>query len=77
MPNKDGTGPQGLGPMTGRGLGNCNGNFQGSRIRNRGRRCPARFAVGFSKDEEKKILEAELKSLEIEKQAVEDRIKAI
>lgn len=23
MPNKDGTGPQGLGPKTGRGMGNC------------------------------------------------------
>ncbi|MBT7228974.1 DUF5320 domain-containing protein [Candidatus Parcubacteria bacterium] len=24
MPNKDGTGPEGKGPMTGRGAGNCN-----------------------------------------------------
>jgi hypothetical protein len=24
MPNKDGTGPEGKGPMTGRGLGRCN-----------------------------------------------------
>lgn len=23
MPNRDGTGPQGKGPMTGRGFGNC------------------------------------------------------
>jgi hypothetical protein len=23
MPNKDGTGPEGQGPQTGRGLGNC------------------------------------------------------
>ena len=23
MPNRDGTGPRGAGPMTGRGLGNC------------------------------------------------------
>ena len=26
MPNRDGTGPQGGGPKTGRGLGNCNTN---------------------------------------------------
>ena len=26
MPRKDGTGPEGQGPMTGRGTGNCNGN---------------------------------------------------
>jgi len=25
MPNKDGTGPEGKGPKTGRGLGNCEG----------------------------------------------------
>lgn len=24
MPNKDGTGPEGKGPMTGRGMGQCN-----------------------------------------------------
>ena len=24
MPNMDGTGPAGMGPLTGRGLGNCN-----------------------------------------------------
>ena len=28
MPNKDGTGPNGQGPMTGRGMGNCNGGGQ-------------------------------------------------
>ncbi|MBU0731941.1 DUF5320 domain-containing protein [Patescibacteria group bacterium] len=26
MPRQDGTGPQGQGPMTGRGLGNCRGS---------------------------------------------------
>ncbi|RJQ33686.1 hypothetical protein C4566_03210 [Candidatus Parcubacteria bacterium] len=26
MPNRDGTGPEGKGPKTGRGLGNCAGN---------------------------------------------------
>jgi hypothetical protein len=25
MPNKDGSGPEGKGPKTGRGLGNCSG----------------------------------------------------
>ena len=28
MPNQDATGPQGNGPMTGRGLGRCGGGFQ-------------------------------------------------
>jgi len=46
MPNKDGTGPEGKGPLTGRGLGNCKGTRtcpRGSRSRSgqgkgRGRR---------------------------------------
>ena len=33
MPNRDGTGPEGKGQMTGRGLGPCNSNKRG-----RGRR---------------------------------------
>lgn len=43
MPNKDGTGPEGKGPKTGRGDGNCdpkqgdsgNGNRGGRRLRRR------------------------------------------
>lgn len=31
MPNRDGTGPKGQGPRTGRGLGNCNNNANGGR----------------------------------------------
>lgn len=41
VPNKDGTGPEGLGPRTGRQMGNCNGtkaNTVGSRPRGQGRR---------------------------------------
>jgi len=28
MPRRDGTGPEGKGPKTGRGLGNCGDNFK-------------------------------------------------
>jgi len=35
MPNRDGTGPQGKGPLTGRGLGPCQ-NIQGRPMRQRG-----------------------------------------
>ena len=35
MPRKDGTGPMGVGPITGRGLGPCTGAR------------PARYGVGF------------------------------
>ncbi len=31
MPNRDGTGPAGRGPMTGRGFGFCGNRFYGSR----------------------------------------------
>jgi len=30
MPNRDGTGPQGKGPQTGRGMGNCKGSNSGN-----------------------------------------------
>ena len=40
MPNKDGTGPQGKGPKSGRQLGNCKGaEPQESFGRGNGRRC--------------------------------------
>lgn len=37
MPNKDGTGPNGQGPKTGRQMGNCNGAIPQGNFR-RGRR---------------------------------------
>jgi len=84
MPNKDKTGPNGQGPMTGRGLGLC-GNGSGMRRgfgrgcgRGFGRaRCPPKFAVGFSKEDEKKILEAELKEIETQKEEPANRIKEL
>ena len=74
MSGQDRTGPMGQGPMTGRGLGLC-GRGQGLR---RG------FGFGFrnqvqpvelSKEQEKKILEAELAELESEKTEINKRLK--
>ena len=75
MPNGDGTGPLGEGPMTGRGFGWC---VHGMR---RG------FGMGFgfrneipnilTDADEKQILEAQLKQLETEKQAIERRLKEL
>jgi hypothetical protein len=66
--------------MTGRGLGSC-GNGQGMRRgcgRGLGRaRCPPKFLAGFSKEEEKKILEAQLNEIETEKQQINKRLKEI
>jgi len=82
MPGQDGTGPNGQGPMTGRGLGSCGKGLGLGMRRGFGRglgraRCPAKFAVGFSKEEEKKILEAELKEIDTEKQEIAKRIKEL
>lgn len=79
MPAQDGTGPNGMGPMTGRGLGPC-GQGRGFR-RGFGRGFCGFFGSGMArnanltKEEEKKILEAELKELENEKKAIEKALK--
>ncbi|MBU0979907.1 MAG: DUF5320 domain-containing protein [Nanoarchaeota archaeon] len=73
MPGNDRTGPCGEGPMTGRGLGQCGrGLARGFNGRGyRRRRAPEPQAP--TNEEEKRILEAELKELETEKQALEKR----
>ena len=58
MPGYDRTGPRGEGPLTGRGLGPCGGGFR----RGFGRRYAE--PVTLSKEEEKKILQAEKKEIE-------------
>ncbi len=70
MPNRDGTGPQGFGPLTGRGFGRCQG---------RNRRV-GRFFFGSrnpSESEEKRLLEDELAEIDLEKQEIEKRLKRI
>jgi len=80
MPGQNGTGPLGQGPMTGRGLGPCGRGLRRGFMRfgrGMGWGCWPRYAepVALSKDEEKKILEAELKEIEAEKQDIEKRLK--
>ena len=60
MPNDNGTGPFGEGPLTGRGMGLCGRGF---RLR--------RVPVFLTESEEKKILESE--KVEIEKRLKELR----
>ena len=61
MPNKDQTGPMGAGPMTGRGMGSCNGGF------GRGRGCGMgmgrRGYNALAGSEKKTILESEAQCL--------------
>ena len=77
MPAQDGTGPLGQGPMTGRGLGPCCYWMPRGFSRGFGRGFGFRKQVILTKDEEKKILEAELKEIELEKQEIEKRIKEL
>ncbi len=81
MPAQDKTGPNGLGPKTGRQLGNCEGatptvgrGFGCGMRRGFGRGCGRGMGFGrnvvLSKDQEKTILEAE-------KQEIEARLKEL
>lgn len=75
MPRFNGTGPLGQGAMTGRGFGPCgNGMRMGS---GRGFGLGCRRQVAPTKDEEKKILEAELKQIGLERQEIEKRLKEL
>ncbi len=96
MPQFDGTGPQGRGPMTGWGRGPC-GAGQGFGRRGFGRGpgfgrglgrgfgpgfrgwSPADWSepVALSKEEQKKILEAELAELQKEREAIEAKLKEL
>lgn len=82
MPYGDGTGPMGRGPMTGRGFGPCarGRGFEKGFGRGRGfgfRQMAFSEPVVLTGEEEKKILEAELKDLETEKTAIEKKLKEL
>ncbi len=75
MPNIDRTGPLGYGPRTGRCLGPCGRGLRRGFGRNTGYGRGYSFvSAGFSKEEEKRILEQELEELELEKKEIETRI---
>ena len=75
MPGFDRTGPKGLGQLTGRGLGPCGRGLAFGRGYGRGFRYSE--PITLSKEEEKKILEAELKEVEAEKQEIAKRLKEL
>jgi len=86
MPGQDRTGPSGQGPLTGRGLGPCGAGGRGIGFRRgfgrgfgRGRGFGLRVAepVALTKEQEKKILEAELAEIEAEKAEIGKRLKEI
>lgn len=69
MPARDGTGPFGEGPLTGRGLGPC-GRGVAFR-RGYGRRLSRR---AFNQIDERQLLEEELSELEKEKESLKKRL---
>ena len=84
MPAQDKTGPRGQGPLTGRGLGPCEG------FRQSFRRCGMGFGRGFgfgrvpfvervalTKEQEKKILQEELAELGEERKGLEEALKKL
>jgi hypothetical protein len=87
MPQGDGTGPMGQGPMTGRGMGYCAGfNMPGFANAGFGRGLRRGFGRGFgfrrfpqsvelTAEQERKILEAELAEVEAEKKELEKALK--
>jgi len=77
MPGLDRTGPSGYGPLTGRGLGPCSGGFKRGFGKGYGRGFGFRRQLPLTKDEEKEILEEELKEIELEKQEISKRLKEI
>jgi len=88
MPAQDGTGPRGMGPRTGRGLGPCGtgyGRGYGMGY-GRGRGYGQGYRMGYgpgyaaqpyepTKEEQKKMIEAELKGLDEEKKALQKMLK--
>jgi len=86
MPGYNGFGPQGRGPLTGRGFGSCRDSGRGfrrgfGRSSGRGFRDCGFFNEPFSrplnKEEEKKILEEELNDLDEEKKAIQEKLKEL
>ncbi|MFA6424653.1 MAG: DUF5320 domain-containing protein [Phycisphaerae bacterium] len=81
MPRQDGTGPLGQSLMAGRGLVPCGRGMRRGFGMGFGGRCQERAeaaeTVMLNKEEQKKILEAELKDIETEKAAIEKKLAEI
>lgn len=82
MPNRDKTGPSGQGPLTGRGMGPCGGGLRRGMGRGFGRFMGLRCRywsnpVELTKEDEKKMLEQELKDIESDKEAITKRLKEL
>jgi hypothetical protein len=79
MPAIDKTGPNGQGPLTGRGLGPCGSGFARGFGRGCGRRAyPSVDSTRtITKNQEKEILEQELEEIEAQKEEIKKRLKEL
>ncbi|MGM0629263.1 MAG: DUF5320 domain-containing protein [Patescibacteria group bacterium] len=75
MPKLDGTGPEGAGPLTGRGAGNCKGSVR-RRFAGMGRGFRGRFRRPMlgQRQTERETLEREREILKEELQEIEDQL---
>jgi hypothetical protein len=69
MPFRDGTGPSGQGPRTGRGAGNCAGQGGAGRFVGRG--------FGIAPEQERSWLENQAQALQAALQSITERLDAL
>lgn len=90
MPARDGTGPMGAGPLTGRGMGPCGGGraFGFGRGAGRGMGCGFGFGRGlnaadysapqpYTQDEEAGLLSRQIEALQNTLQSLQQRLNAL
>ena len=77
MPAGDQTGPLGYGPLTGRGLGPCGRGLRRGYGYRRFWRAPVNQPIELSKEEQKKIVESEIKDIEQELVAFKEELKRL
>jgi len=80
MPNRNGTGPTGQGPRTGRGAGNCAGQGGAGRFGGRGLGRGGRGfgrGLGYAPGQGSSWLEDQVKSLQSALQSITERLDAM
>ena len=80
MPNRNGTGPAGQGPRSGRGAGNCNGQGGTGRFGGRGLGRGGRGfgrGFGYAPDQDHSWLADQVKSLQSALQNITERLDAM
>lgn len=80
MPNRNGTGPAGGGPRSGRGAGNCTGQGGAGRFGGRGLGRGGRGfgrGLGFAPNQDRSWLENQVEALQSALQSITERLDAM